>query len=90
MQAVLKPSEVMPTDARVIQGHDFNRGCSLDSLMASMLTTGLQASSLGQAIDEVNRMVRVQGSLRRRRETGSKVLAGVLRRLGHGRRGPPG
>ena len=40
-----------------IHGYDFNQGCDLDRLLASMLTTGLQASALGQAINEVNRMV---------------------------------
>ena len=57
VQAVLVPSEELPADAPTIRGYDFNQGCSLDGLLESMLRTGLQASALGQAINEVNRMV---------------------------------
>ena len=57
MQAVLKPSEELGPDAVGIRGFDFNQECTLDSLMSSMLTTGFQASALGQAVVEVNRMV---------------------------------
>lgn len=57
LQAVLVPSEQLPEDAPTIRGHDFNDGCDLDSLLGSMLRTGLQATALGQAINEVNRMV---------------------------------
>lgn len=58
LQAVLVPSEQLPEDAVTIKGWDFNDGASLDSLLGSMLQTGLQATALGQAIHEVNRMVR--------------------------------
>lgn len=57
-QAVLVPSEQLPADAPTIRGYDFNQGHDLDGLMESMLRTGLQATALGQAIEEVNRMVR--------------------------------
>lgn len=57
LQAVLVPSEQLPEDAPTIRGHDFNDGCDLDALLSSMLRTGLQATALGQAINEVNRMV---------------------------------
>ena len=50
-------SEVLP-ETPAIKGWDFNQGCSLDGILASMLTTGFQATALGQAIHEVNRMVR--------------------------------
>jgi len=56
-EAVLVPSEEIPPDAIHIQGHDFNSSRDLDSIMSAMLTTGLQASSLGQAIEEINRMI---------------------------------
>jgi hypothetical protein len=57
LQAVLVITETIP-DTPVIRGHDFNSGRSLDQIMESMLTTGFQATTLGQAINEVNRMVR--------------------------------
>ncbi|KAL4457617.1 hypothetical protein ABPG75_012482 [Micractinium tetrahymenae] len=57
-QAVLVPSEQLPEDAPTIRGHDFNDGCDLDTLLGSMLRTGLQATALGQAINEANRMIR--------------------------------
>ena len=56
-QAVLVPSEQLPEDAPTIRGYDFNQGCDLDGLLESMMRTGLQATALGQAIHEVNRMV---------------------------------
>ena len=57
LQAVLMPSAEIPATA-TIRGWDFNDGCSLDGIMAAMLRTGCQATSLGQAVDEINRMVR--------------------------------
>lgn len=57
LQAVLVPSEELPEDAVTVAGHDFNTETTLDDLMESMYRTGLQATSLGQAINEVNRML---------------------------------
>ena len=51
-------SETTP-DGAVIVGHDFNSGRDLDAIMGAMLTSGFQATALGQAVVEVNRMVRV-------------------------------
>ncbi len=56
------PTETIP-DAPIIRGHDFQKGRDLDSIMDSMLTTGFQATTFGQAINEVNRMVGGWGSL---------------------------
>ena len=56
-QAVLVPSEELPDDAVHIRGWDFDAGASLDGVMGAMLATGLQATALGQAVQEVNRMV---------------------------------
>ncbi|RYG68688.1 hypothetical protein EON64_04610 [archaeon] len=36
---------------------DFDQKPDLDSLMAAMLTTGFQATNVGLAIEEINRMV---------------------------------
>jgi hypothetical protein len=57
-QAVLTPSAPLPAGTPVIRGWDFNDGATLDGIMAAMLTTGCQATALGQAVVEVNRMVR--------------------------------
>jgi hypothetical protein len=57
-QAVLVESVGVPASAHTIRGWDFNDGCDLDSLLGSMTFTGFQASALGQAIVEINRMVR--------------------------------
>mmetsp|Transcript_31254 Transcript_31254/g.69558 ORF Transcript_31254/g.69558 Transcript_31254/m.69558 type:complete len:361 (-) Transcript_31254:688-1770(-) len=56
-QAVLVITETIP-DTPVIKGYDFNKGIDLDGIMQSMLTTGFQATTLGQAVEEVNRMLK--------------------------------
>uniref|UniRef100_A0A7S0RT27 Deoxyhypusine synthase n=1 Tax=Chlamydomonas leiostraca TaxID=1034604 RepID=A0A7S0RT27_9CHLO len=55
-QAVLVPTETIP-DTPAIRGWDFNKGCDLDGIMQSFYTTGFQATTFGQAINEVNRMI---------------------------------
>ena len=45
-----------------VRGWDPNTGSSLDAVMQAMLSTGCQASTLGQAVQEVNRMVRAAGT----------------------------
>ena len=52
------PSESMPSDTPIIRGHDFDRSTDANDVLQSMLTMGFQGTCLGQAIDEVNRMVR--------------------------------
>eukprot|EP00193_Tetraselmis_chui_P015628 CAMPEP_0177781838 /NCGR_PEP_ID=MMETSP0491_2-20121128/18097_1 /TAXON_ID=63592 /ORGANISM="Tetraselmis chuii, Strain PLY429" /LENGTH=361 /DNA_ID=CAMNT_0019301997 /DNA_START=1 /DNA_END=1086 /DNA_ORIENTATION=+ len=56
-QAVLVKSETMPDDAPTVRGWDFSDGADLDGIMAAMLTSGFQATALGQAVNEVNRMI---------------------------------
>ena len=58
VQALFMQSETMPEGTPIIAGHDFNGGRSLDDIMAAMLTSGFQASNLGQAVSIVNEMVR--------------------------------
>lgn len=58
VQAVLGPSGTVPEGAATIMGYDFNEGRDMDGVMAAMLRTGFQASALGKAVVEVNRMVR--------------------------------
>ncbi|KAI8466116.1 MAG: deoxypusine synthase 1 [Monoraphidium minutum] len=52
----LMPSEKTP-DGPIVAGYDFNAGRDLDGLMAALATSGFQATALGQAVAEVNRML---------------------------------
>ncbi|KAG7601315.1 unnamed protein product [Arabidopsis thaliana] len=54
---VFKESESLEGKCDKIQGYDFNQGVDYPKLMRSMLTTGFQASNLGEAIDVVNQML---------------------------------
>eukprot|EP00890_Picochlorum_soloecismus_P006772 jgi/Picsp_1/91/NSC_00091-R1_deoxyhypusine synthase len=56
-QAVLVKSEELPSGSVQIRGHDFNHGSSIDDVMESFSRTGLQATSLGRAVDVVNSML---------------------------------
>ena len=47
----------VPDGAQEIRGWDFDQGTSLDGIMGAMLTSGIQATALGRAVNEVNRMV---------------------------------
>ena len=57
MQAVLVKSSTIPQDAKIVKGWDFSLGCDLDGMMQAMLYSGFQATALGQAVEEVNKMV---------------------------------
>lgn len=58
LQHVLLRSEDVAEGTPVIIGHDFNSGRALDDIMGSMITSGFQATNLGEAIAIVNEMVR--------------------------------
>ena len=60
-EAVLKPSAELLIDMPKIRGYDFNRGLDHRALLQSYITTGFQASNMGLAINEINRMVRGMG-----------------------------
>lgn len=55
--AVFGHSEHYKKDHSFIR-FNFSEGVSLDGLVESMLTTGFQATNVGLAIEEINRMVR--------------------------------
>lgn len=55
--AVLKRSEAIPEDTPKVKGYDFNDGVDYSKLFQSYVNTGFQASNLGLAINEINRMV---------------------------------
>eukprot|EP01018_Ginkgo_biloba_P014333 Gb_32827 [translate_table: standard] len=54
--AALKPSENLDNSVKAI-GYDFNKGVDYEGILHSMITTGFQASHLGQAIALVNNML---------------------------------
>lgn len=60
--AVLKSSEGLPEGTKVVHGYDFQPALDYHALLQSYLTTGFQATSFGQAVNEINRMVSSQES----------------------------
>ncbi|KAF1859246.1 hypothetical protein Lal_00009830 [Lupinus albus] len=55
--AAFKESENLQGKCLQIQGYDFNQGINYPQLLQSMLTTGFQASNLGDAIQVINQML---------------------------------
>ncbi|KAA8523220.1 hypothetical protein F0562_009643 [Nyssa sinensis] len=55
--AVFKESETLEGSCIKIEGYDFNQGVNYSELLRSMVSTGFQASNLGDAIQVVNQMV---------------------------------
>lgn len=55
--AVLRPSERLAEDTPQVQGYDFNEGVNYSKLFESYVNTGFQATNLGLAMREINRMV---------------------------------
>lgn len=54
---VFKESEALEGSCIKIQGYDFNRGVNYSELLKSMVSTGFQATNLGDAIEVVNQML---------------------------------
>ena len=54
---VFKESENLEGKRIKIEGYDFNQGVNYSKLIRSMVSTGFQASNLGDAIEVVNQMV---------------------------------
>ncbi|XP_025059770.1 deoxyhypusine synthase isoform X6 [Alligator sinensis] len=57
LTAVLKPSEALPPESLPVRGYDFDHGLDHHALLRSFLTTGFQATSFGQAVREIHRMI---------------------------------
>lgn len=55
--AVLKRSEAIPEGTQQVRGYDFNEGINYSKMFESYCNTGFQATNLGLAIKEINRMV---------------------------------
>ena len=43
-----------------VRGYDLNEGINYEKMLATYLNTGFQATNLGKAINEINRMVNFQ------------------------------
>ncbi|XP_057535265.1 deoxyhypusine synthase-like [Amaranthus tricolor] len=54
---VFKESENLEGKCIKIEGYDFNQGVNYPKLLKSFISTGFQASNLGEAIDVVNEML---------------------------------
>lgn len=54
---VFKESESLEGKCIKIEGYDFNQGVNYPQLLKSFVTTGFQASNLGDAIQVINQMV---------------------------------
>ena len=57
-EAILAKSKNIPSQAAVVKGFDFNEGINYEKLFDSYATSGFQSTSLSQAIDEVNKMLK--------------------------------
>ena len=57
VDAVLKASEKMPEDSKIVKGYDFNNGLDYAALLATYKFSGFQATNFGKAVDEINNMV---------------------------------
>lgn len=55
--AVLVKSEKLPDVTPVVKGYEWNNGIDYDQLLGSYVHFGFQATNLGKAIDEINKMV---------------------------------
>ncbi|KAH8260517.1 hypothetical protein KR038_002723 [Drosophila bunnanda] len=55
--AVLRPSERLAEGTPQVQGYDFNEGVNYSKLFESYVNTGFQATNLGLAMREINRML---------------------------------
>ncbi|XP_061398885.1 probable deoxyhypusine synthase [Musca vetustissima] len=55
--AVLKRSEAIPEGTAQVKGYDFNDGINYSKLFESYVNTGFQATNLGLAIKEINKML---------------------------------
>eukprot|EP01130_Rhizamoeba_saxonica_P011171 TRINITY_DN4625_c0_g1_i2.p1 TRINITY_DN4625_c0_g1~~TRINITY_DN4625_c0_g1_i2.p1 ORF type:complete len:250 (-),score=61.27 TRINITY_DN4625_c0_g1_i2:415-1164(-) len=55
---LLGPSANMPDTAEVVKGYDFNEEFDFSNLMATFRHMGFQATNVGLAIEEINKMIK--------------------------------
>lgn len=60
--AVFMQSEYDTTESEPVKGVDFDGEVTLDTIMKAMLHTGFQATNVGLAVDEINRMLQWRSS----------------------------
>ncbi|XP_058459745.1 probable deoxyhypusine synthase [Malaya genurostris] len=56
-EAVLQVSTKLPADTPTVRGYDWNRGLNYENLFESYRHSGFQATNLGNAIEEVRKMI---------------------------------
>ncbi|XP_033499985.1 deoxyhypusine synthase-like [Epinephelus lanceolatus] len=54
---VYRQTTPMPEDTPKVKGYDFNQGVDHGALLKTYYNTGLQATSVGRAIKEINKMI---------------------------------
>lgn len=55
--AILLPSSHLPEYSTEVRGYDWSQGVNYEGLLNSYATSGFQATSYGQGVQEINRMV---------------------------------
>ena len=79
-----------------VRGYDFNKGLNYDEVFKTYRHTGFQATALGNAIDEVNKMIRWRLSdepiaddeqdeykdMEKRKNTKCKIFLGMTSNMG--------
>lgn len=58
-EAVLQESTTMPEGTPIVEGYDWNTGIDYHKLFKSFKHSGFQATNFGNAVDEINKMVRI-------------------------------
>lgn len=56
-EAVLQESTKIPEGTPTVQGYDWNHGRNYEALFGTLLHSGFQATNLGKAIEEVQKMI---------------------------------
>lgn len=56
---IYRKMDPLPEDMPLVKGYNFNQGVDYRALLQSYLTTGLQATNVGVAIQLINTMVRL-------------------------------
>lgn len=54
---IYRKMDPLPKDLPLVKGYNFNQGVDYRALLQSYLTTGLQATNVGVAIQLINTMV---------------------------------
>lgn len=57
-EAVLVSSSKLPDDTPQVRGYDWNNGIDYEKLLTSYVHSGFQATNFGNAVNEINKMVR--------------------------------